>query len=211
MSVPKPEGPWLKQGETLLCFGDSLTANTKGYVSCLQNYLEPKGIRVLNAGLGGDKTPFALTRLKAEVIALKPDAVSIFFGANDAVIGRGEWRDEPVVSPLTYKENLMWIVHICRLLGGIQKFSINTLPGRMEGKAFLEFGDCRTPYCQAAREAADRMNTRLVPLDTVFQLAWEENRAKVSAEGLLHTTDGIHMTPPANELIAKTMLREWNL
>ncbi|OQA78455.1 MAG: Esterase TesA precursor [Lentisphaerae bacterium ADurb.Bin242] len=211
MSVPKPEGPWLKPGETLLCFGDSLTASTKGYVSLLQNHLEPKGIRVLNAGLGGDKTPFALTRLKPEVIDRKPDAVSLFFGANDAVIGRGEWRDEPVVSPLTYQENLMWIVHLCRLLGNIQKFSINTLPGRMEGKAFFNFGDLRTPYCQAARGAADRMNTRLVPLDTVFQLAWEKNRAQASPEGLLYTVDGIHMTPAGYEMIAQTMLKEWDL
>ena len=211
MSVPKPEGPWLKKGETLLCFGDSLTAAKTGYVSFLQKHLEPKGIRVLNAGLGGDKTPYALTRLQKEVIELKPDAVSLFFGANDAVIGRGEWRDEPVVSPLTYKENLMWIIHLCRLLGNIRKFSINTLPWRMEGKAFYDFGDLRVPYCQAAREAADQMNVRLVPLDTVFQLAWEKNQSKASPEGLLYTADGIHMTAAGYEMIAQSMLKEWNM
>ena len=57
MSVPKMNGPWLHAGETLLCFGDSLTAAANGYVKFLQETLQLRGIRVINAGLGGDKTP----------------------------------------------------------------------------------------------------------------------------------------------------------
>ena len=211
MSVPKEEGPWLQPGETLVCFGDSLTAAEDGYVKILQQALQPQGITVINAGLGGDKTPAALTRLKSDVIDRKPSAVSIFFGHNDSVIGRGVWRDEPTVSPQTFEENLRWIIHLCRLQGGIAKFSINTTMPRMEGQRFLEYGDVRNAYCQAARHAADAMNARLVPLDAVFADLREQNFGRLSPEGLLYTRDGLHMNEEGNRIIADTMLRTWGM
>lgn len=211
MSVPKLEGPWLQSGETLVCFGDSLTSAANGYVKLLQEKLQFRGIKVVNAGLAGDKTPQALTRLKHDVIELHPSAVSIFFGNNDAVIGRGMWRDEPVVSPQTFLDNLKWIIHLCKLRAGIRKFSINTLTNRMEGRAFFDFGDCLTPYSQAARKAADDMNACLVPLDAVFARLREQNYARMSPEGLLYTKDGVHMNEDGYRIIADAMLREWNL
>lgn len=211
MSIPKDEGPWLHAGDVLLCFGDSLTAAANGYVKFLRENLQLRGVQVINAGFPGDKTPYALTRLKSDVIDKKPSAVSIFFGNNDAIIGRGVWRDEPVVSPLTFEENLKWIIHLCRLLGGIEKFSINTLTDRMEGRQFLDFGDIRAPYCAAARHAADAMNARLVPLDSVFTGLHEKNSARLSPEGYLYTKDGLHMNEEGYRIIAETMLREWNM
>ena len=211
MSIPKNEGPWLHAGDVLVCFGDSLTSAANGYVKFLQETLQLRGVKVINAGYPGDKTPYALTRLRTDVIAKKPTAVSIFFGNNDAIIGRGIWRDEPVISPLTFEENLKWIIHLGRLLGGIEKFSINTLTLRMEGNQFLDFGEVRPAYCQAARNAADAMNARLVPLDAVFAELREKNYARLSPEGLLYTRDGLHMNEEGYRIIARTMLREWNM
>ena len=211
MSIPKHNGPWLKGGDVLVCFGDSLTAAGNGYVKFLQETLQLRGVNVINAGYPGDKTPYALTRLRTDVIAKKPTAVSLFFGNNDAIIGRGIWRDEPIISPLTFEENLKWIIHLCRLLGGIEKFSINTLTLRMEGKQFLDFGDVRPAYCQAARNAADAMNALLVPLDAVFAELREKNYARISSDGLLYTTDGLHMNEEGYRIIARTMLREWSM
>ena len=211
MSVPEMDGPWLQSGDVLLCFGDSLTAAGDGYVKMLQENLEHRGIRIINAGLGGDKTPAALTRLKSDVLDRKPTAVSIFFGNNDAIIGRGIWRDEPVISPLTFEENLKWIVHLCRLHGGIRKFSICTITSRHEGKLYSDFGDIRREYCLAARRAADAMNTCLVPLDAVFDELREKNYAKLSPEGLLYTRDGLHLNAEGNRIAADAMLRAWHM
>ena len=211
MSVPKAEGPWLHEGETLVCFGDSLTAAAEGYIAFLRQALEPRGIRVVNAGVPGDKTPAALTRLKSDVVDAKPDAVSIFFGNNDALIGRGVWRDEPGISPLAFEDNLKWIIHLCRLLGKIEKFSISTIAPRLEGDQFLDFGDVNRAYCRAARNAADAMNSLLVPLDSVFTLLREENRARMSPEGLLYTRDGLHMNGEGCRIIADAMLRAWRM
>ena len=205
--IEKLKEAWLKPGETLVCFGDSLTAAQAGYVSVLEETLVPKGIRVINAGLGGDKTPHALTRIISDVIALKPDAVSLFFGANDSVIGRGCWRDEPVVEPLTYRDNLVWMVHICRLKSAISKFSIAAPTGRIEGAAWHEFGDIRHDYSLMARQAADLSNSVFVPLDTVMDQVRDTMPA--TPDGLKLTRDGVHPTPDGYRLIANTMLRAW--
>lgn len=202
---------WLKKGETLICFGDSLTAAENGYVDILREYLEKRGIKVINCGRGGDKTPWALTRLQSDVIDMKPDAVSIFLGTNDAVIGHGRWRHEPKVSPVTYKENLIWMIYLCRLYGNIGKFSIATPAWRVEGKAFHDFGDIRHEYNLMAREASDDTGSLLVPLDAVFARKWEQDQANVSADGLLYTVDGTHMTSEGYRLIAETMLETWSL
>ena len=136
--------PWLAKQDKVICFGDSLTAATSSYVEILQERLGPRGITVVKAGRDGDKTPWALTRLNADVIDQKPTAVSIFLGTNDAHVGRGRWADEPKVTPEAYRCNLVWIIHLCRL-SGIKKFSITPPLWRYEGDLWLEYGDSLVP------------------------------------------------------------------
>lgn len=201
------EGKWLEDGMTLFCFGDSLTASPNGYVKMLGEMLAPRSVSVVNAGRGGDKTTWALTRLQQDVIAPRPDAVSIFLGANDAAVGRGKWADEPRVTPETYGYNLRWIVHLCRL-AGISRFSITPPLYRFEGAAYAEFGDVMAPYRAAAREAADDMRTRFVPADTAFEEEWARHPGHT---GLLLTTDGVHLTGEGNRLLVETMLKAWGM
>jgi len=201
--------PWLGKGEKLVCFGDSLTWVPDGYIRILENKLRKWQIKVINAGQDGDKTPTALTRLRAEVIALKPDAVSIFLGANDAAVGRGIWADEPRVEPAAYKNNLIWIVHLCRL-SEIKKFSIATPAWQFEGAALTNASNSMLAYCIAARDADDESGSRLAPLDAAFAQRWLTCGSNAK-DGLLLTCDGTHMTPVGNELIAQTMLAAWNM
>lgn len=202
------EGPWLGKGETLVCFGDSITAAKNGYMSLLTEALAEKDVKVVNAGRSGDKTPMALTRL-ADVVAQKPDAVMLFFGANDSVIGRGRWRDEPTVDPVTFRDNLIWIVHALRQRAGVRKFSIVVPTGLCEGSGLEEFGTVYEAYRLAAREAADRTDAVLVPLDAAFVRA--SRTATPDAQGLSLTRDGVHYSAAGNELAAETMLKAWNM
>lgn len=201
------DNPWLAAGQTLICFGDSLTARPDGYVRLLQEQLADRRITVINAGRGGDKTPWALTRLEKDVLGRKPDAVSIFLGANDAAVGRGEWADEPTVTAEAYRCNLVWMAHFCRL-AGIDKISFTPPLWRFEGPQWHRFGDVMGLYRQAARDAADQMRARLVPADIVFAEQWAARPGHV---GLLLTTDGIHLTEHANRLLARTMLQTWGM
>ena len=93
--MKKQETPWLAKGEKLICFGDSLTAAKDGYITIVEDKLRSLQIEVVNAGVGGDKTPNALVRLKSDVIALKPDAVSIFLEPTMPPLGVGSGRMSP--------------------------------------------------------------------------------------------------------------------
>lgn len=199
--------PWLHSGETVICLGDSLTAATNSYVEVLQERLAPKGITVVKSGRGGDKTPWALTRLQRDVIDQKPAAVSIMLGTNDSQIGRGKWADEPLIPADMYRHCLIWMIHLCRL-SGIQKFSITPPLWRFEGPLWLEAGDALTPYCQAARDAASAMGARLVPADAAFALEWSNHPGH---NGLLLTTDGGHLNALGNRLVAETTLQAWGM
>lgn len=201
------DGPWLAKNDNLICFGDSLTAAKDGYVDLLLARLKPRGISVVKSGRGGDKTPWALTRLVPDVIDLKPDAVSIFLGSNDGVVGRGRWADEPRITPEAYRCNLVWIMHLC-MLRGIRKFSITPPLWRYEGEIYREFGDPFAPFRLAARDAADEMRARFVPADVAFEREWEK---RPGHSGLLLTTDGMHLNADGNKLVADAMLKAWGM
>lgn len=71
-------------GETIVCFGDSLTAGVGGargmdYPAQLSRLI---GQEVINAGVPGDTTATALNRLPA-ILALQPKIVLITLGGND--------------------------------------------------------------------------------------------------------------------------------
>jgi lysophospholipase L1-like esterase len=72
-------------GETIICFGDSLTYGTGAaagmdYPSQLSKLIAKP---VINAGVPGDTTARALQRLEREVLAKSPDVVLITLGGND--------------------------------------------------------------------------------------------------------------------------------
>ena len=195
--------PFLAKGEKLVCFGDSLTAQDCSYVNTLKAALPDN--EIINSGRGGDKTTWALTRLEEAVLSHNPDAVLIFLGANDAAVGRGIWADEPTVTAEAYRCNLVWICHLCRLRG-VKKFSIATAFG-FEGPSYIAHGRILDPYYLAAREAADEVGARLVPLDVLF----EKMRAGTPLGELLVTRDGTHPLPETQEAIANAMLDAWSM
>lgn len=197
--------PFVAKNETIICFGDSLTAAKEGFVSMLQGSLP--GYRIINSGRGGDKTPWALTRFKSDVIDTKPDALFILLGANDAAVGRGRWADEPTVSVEAYRCNLVWMCHLAKL-NGIRKISIGTPAPFFEGETQFEQGDILADYCLAARAAADYTASRLVPFDAAFRQEWQRHPGH---SGLLLTRDGTHLTRQGNELLAQTIIQAWKL
>ena len=196
---------FLEPGETLVCFGDSITFASYGYAKILQDRLPDN--KVINAGKSGDKTPSALTRFKQDVLDLKPDAISIFFGTNDSLVGKGRWADEPMVSVEAYRCNLVWMAHMARL-AGINKISIATPLGAPEGDNWIEQGDAYRDYCIAARAAAYELELPLIPLDSIYHNEWRRHPGHT---GCLLTFDGVHPLEETHKLIAETFLKTWNL
>lgn len=98
-------------GQTILVFGDSLSANygiaaEAGWVSLLQQRLnsKPYGHRLVNASISGETTAGGAARIKAALDAHKPKIVLIALGANDGL------RGLPLSST---KDNLDAIIDAC--------------------------------------------------------------------------------------------------
>lgn len=195
--------PFLEKGEKVVCLGDSLTAGENSYVKFLQEMLPDN--TVINSGLGGDKTPHALTRFRQDVLDHAPDALFIFLGANDAAVGRGCWADEPTVTPEAFRCNLVWMAHLCHL-NGIKKISIAT-PFGLEGSAYEAHGEIIKEYYLAARAAADEMGAYSVPMDALFY----QLRGSAPLSECVVTRDGTHPLAPIHEDIAKAIVKAWNM
>ena len=84
-SAPPPVKNPRPAGETIVCFGDSLTHGTGAspgmdYPSQLSRLI---GRPVVNAGIPGDTTARALERLERDVLSRSPRIVLITLGGND--------------------------------------------------------------------------------------------------------------------------------
>jgi len=123
-------------GDTIICFGDSLThgtgaSNGMDYPSQLSKMIAKP---VINAGVSGDTTARALQRLARDVLSKSPDLVLITLGGNDLKNG--------IAKDLAF-ENLRIIVESIQetgakvILGGI-KFPIRD---RGFGRAYQKLAD----------------------------------------------------------------------
>jgi len=72
-------------GETIVCFGDSLTEGFgAGQGEDFPSLLAQKvSLPVINAGVSGDTTADALKRINEDVLAHDPRIVIVFLGGND--------------------------------------------------------------------------------------------------------------------------------
>lgn len=200
--------PFLDKNETLICWGDSLTSDKNSYVGFLAEKLRKNNISVINAGRKGDKTPLALMRLESVLFKKDFDALSIFLGINDAIIGRGRWADEPFIAPETYRDNMIWMISHIRNFLGDKKISVIIPYSPFEADAWDEFGYCVAQYAQMARDAAAQMRCRIVPLD----VRYEEFRSAMGPRSQqILTVDGVHPTAELGRFTADVILESWKM
>jgi acyl-CoA thioesterase I len=122
-------------GETIICFGDSLTYGTgaaKGmdYPSQLSRLI---GVEIINAGVPGDTTAKALNRIN-EIINMNPRIVLITLGGNDL---KNKMNKESVF------ENLEQIIHTIQQKGALVILGGIDVPvwGRGFGRAYVELSE----------------------------------------------------------------------
>lgn len=106
----------LKDGDTVVFLGDSLTA-ARTYGKFIENYTllryPNRKVRFINAGFGGDTTEGGLKRLERDVFAHKATVLTVAFGTND--IGWGVYADEE--HKRKYLDGVRGIVTACRERG----------------------------------------------------------------------------------------------
>lgn len=111
---------------TIVALGDSLTAGLglaedRAYPALLEKKLFSEGFnyRIINAGISGETSSGALSRIKWVISALKPDIIILETGANDGMRG---------IAPDILKGNLDQILSIIKendikvILAGMKMF-----------------------------------------------------------------------------------------
>lgn len=182
----------LPERPLVVCLGDSITRH--GYPQEMEKLL---GVRVVNAGIGGNTSRQGLARLQRDVLSKKPDVVVFFFGTNDS---RRDWPRYQV-SPEEYTANLSKIVDRCQEAGA--KVLIGTMPPIVPEPYFTRhpkssyddvggFEKYIESYRAAARQVGRDKKITVIDLNALLQKnpGWS-------------TPDGVHPTPESDQLMAK--------
>jgi acyl-CoA thioesterase-1 len=171
------------QGTTLVCLGNSLTAGfgattpgeddeSKSYPAYLQAKVT---IPVINAGVSGDTTSQALSRLNTDVLSKDPRIVIIELGANDLFNG---------IIPATTQNNLQKIID--RLNNGrrkiyLAKFYTDEIVRAMANEIGITDSALQTALINQYNAMFDKLasSKNVVLIDDIWDGVW-----------------GIHMSDP---------------
>ena len=198
---------------TIVMLGDSITKGVRSGVTAEQTFaaLVEKGMlnqgraaRVINAGIGGERTDQALKRLD-QTIKLpsdsQPDIVTVMYGTNDSYVDKGATTSRITVDE--YRSNLQTIV--AQLLSRGILPVLMTEPRWSESAATNGLGENPNvrlePYVVACRETATQWRVPLID----HYATWTNAKA---AGTDLHawTTDGCHPNPAGHQQLAELML-----
>ncbi|WP_254053955.1 GDSL-type esterase/lipase family protein [Singulisphaera sp. GP187] len=194
---------------TIVTLGDSITHGVRAgvrpeetFAAISERELKTKGlnVRVLNLGIGGERTDQALKRLDA-ITNSRPQVVTVMYGTNDSYVDAG--KEGPRVSLDDFRKNLRAIVERL-LLHGIDPV-LMTAPREAENAPLNGLGENRNlrlaPFMVACREVAKECQ---VPLVDHFA-RWTDAEAK--GQSLKDwTTDGYHPNPAGHQDLANAMI-----
>jgi len=194
-------------GDRIVFLGDSITHGGH-YVASFENALwclmPEKGLTFFNAGVSGDVAANALERLDAEVIAQKPDVVTILLGMNDA--GYRAFDEELLAN---YQRDMTAIVK--RLSEETESELVLLSPTyfdqRQEANGGADergYNDTLIRYGDACRTLAQEFNCRFVDLNKPLMQATERLRAQDENATLI--PDAIHPGEAGGLVMAHAML-----
>lgn len=209
----------------VVALGDSITAGSRPgvgvhqtFVSLLDARLKEKKTpaKVVNAGLGGERTDGALTRLEKAVFARKPAVVLVMYGTNDSYVDRGKTDSRLPVE--TYRANLVAIVEAVRKAGAEPVLMTEPRWAAGAKNGLGEDPNLRLEkYVAACREVAKDKKVRLVDHYARWQKAeaggtdlndWTTDRCHPNVRGQRELADAIEPVL-AGALAAGKPARGW--
>lgn len=212
----------VKSGEKIAFLGDSITqggwGNPVGYVRLVMAGLEANGVKAVAApaGISGHKSDNMLGRLERDVIAKKPQWMTLSCGVNDVWHGKnGVALDEAALAAGdfgtggaargTYKKNIAAIVEKAEAAG--IKVVMLTATVIHENLASAENAKL-APYNDYLRALAREKKLLLADLNSMFQ---ERIKAENKPGQKVLTSDGVHMAIEGDKLMAKGVLMAFGL
>ena len=203
--------PLIKPGDRLLFQGDSITDCGRrdsvdglgnGYVPVIKGWLEARpasaGHRLLNRGIGGDRTTELLARWQLDCLDLQPDLLSIMIGVNDVWRIRGPWEGQTWVPPELFLSNYRSLIESA-LASGIKQLALMS-PTTIENETDAELSGLLDQRAATVQALAGEYRACYVPTREVYVAALK------NAPDTQWTLDGCHPTVSGYALIAATWL-----
>jgi len=193
----------VKSGEAIAFMGDSITAGgwsqPLGYVRLVVAGLKANGVEatVIPAGTSGHKSNQMLERLDRDIIAKKPQWMTLSCGVNDV------WHGARGVSLEDYKTNITQIVDKAQAAN--IKVMLLTSTMIMED-ANNELNQKLAPYNDFLRELAKEKGLLLADLNADMRAARLASGETDPKKNVL-TGDGVHMNAAGNQMMATGVLR----
>ena len=195
----------VKEGQKIGFMGDSITqagAEPEGYVTLVIRGLEANGIRAtaVPAGISGHKSNQMLERLDRDVLSKKPDWMTLSCGVNDV------WHGANGIPLDAYKKNITEIVEKSQAAG----VKVMILTSTMIGEDAPNSNNQKlATYNDFLRDLAKKKRCRLADLNADMQAAI--TKAGPDHKGNLLTSDGVHMNPEGNRMMATGVLKAFGL
>jgi len=206
-AISAQAGPPLVQSGTSVAFlGDSITqggaSQPSGYVRLVESGLAANDIKitVIPAGISGHKSNDMLARLDRDVLQKMPNVMTLSCGVNDV------WHGPRGVKLEDYKKNITEIVTKAQA-AGIKVVILTSTPIQETPNAN---NTSLATYNEFLRELAKEKNCALADLSASF---WAELEKPTGPKppGLYLTSDGVHMNPLGNEIMAVGVLKALGL
>ena len=195
----------VKDGQKIAFMGDSITeagADPGGYVTLVMRGLEANGVKATSipAGISGHKSNDMLGRLENDVLNKKPDWMTLSCGVNDV------WHGANGVPLDKYKQNITAIVENCKAAGVKVMILTATMIGEDQPN---ENNQKLVAYNDFLRKLAKQKKCLLADLNAEMQAAIA--KAGADKKGNLLTSDGVHMNPAGNVMMATGVLKAFGL
>lgn len=203
----------LKKNDTLIFLGDSVTdcgrspdgvwEKGDGYprmVDAMFRILHPETrIYFVNKGTSGDQTRMVIDRLQADVLDLKPDAVTLLIGINDVWRFFDQAGPKAGVSAEEYRDNLKKIIEPILASGAkllvMTPYMIDTNPAEPMRTKMLE-------YAGICKQVAEEYQLEVLELQPLF-----EDLLKQGVSSYELSPDRIHPTQKGHMAIALELMK----
>lgn len=193
----------LADNEVIAFFGDSITqggANPGGYCRLIGDAIgehhASRGVKIVYAGISGNKVPDLQSRLDRDVLSQKPTIVFIYIGINDvwhSTQGQGTPKDK-------FESGLRDLIAKIKAAGARIVLCTPSMIGeKSDGTNPLDL--MLEEYSAISRAVASETGVTLCDLRKAFLDHLREHNPENKDRGIL-TGDGVHLNGAGNEFVA---------
>ncbi len=201
----------IKSGDSLAFLGDSITQfganHPGGYAKLVVSGLAANAIEVkpVFAGISGHKSNDMLARVDRDVLSKKPTFMTLSCGVNDVWHGKNGVPLEP------YKKNITELIDKVQAAGVKPVLLTATMiyedPGNAANQALAPYNGFIRAFAQERKLPLADLNLQMLE---AIKKAKAAGAPKPNRANYL-TSDGVHMAPEGDQMMAEGILRTLGL